>query len=746
LQNFPTVSHHNSNERLNGDGVDAWMSVCNSPPSPLRSPPLVTPSSSYQFVHENVVNSVASCNNQYNHQSYYHPQVGVGGGGNGMKQRSSSRLSPPSFSKEVAYNKDDNNNNAHLHQQHVTYLPTPSSPNNSQLSPPYSNHNNNHNNTLTSPLFGNFNVSSSSGGENANVPQFAALSCESEQRRRKSQHSRHQMNMQQHPSQEQPQSSAVGLLRQQQREITLYKKRNNNFSARNRQQQRDKSQVFLIIVVGLLFCCCVLVIFFAFNINHHITISSNSIVSKTLASPKTNNILTHPTKGDDDDDYTPLQVTTSNTTSTYVSSDVPTKRNLELFQFLPAISLPLTNHDRSYYTIRMNTYKRNEQLQISINHHAKCPGVAKIVVVWCDKVNQPPKRIKNHESGKVEIEYHELNTLNERYRIMNESTKTRGVLSLDDDLLRPCEALDAGFFRWTRSPERIVGFDARVHTIHNDDHKDSIGNGSKHDVWSYGFLSTTKKENKYSTILMRSAFIHRDYLNLYMQYVPRIIFDTVSTEFNCEDIAMSFFVSALTDGLVPLLADKFAVRSMVKLYDPEGISKTTEHKKKRDECVNNFAIELGLKGESGSGGTNTLTKEDPDTISKLYVNKGSNIQSIQRLKSHKLDPGIKSLFFWGAMQSANERPSLSYAPHVEPANMVEREQDLRELVSTWTMSNVGSKKKKIMKETSQEALLHGLIENTEQWKERWGGGNEKEEKHTEEKVKLPKKKKKKNKS
>ena len=36
---------------------------------------------------------------------------------------------------------------------------------------------------------------------------------------------------------------------------------------------------------------------------------------------------------------------------------------------------------------------------------------------------------------------------------------------MDDDVIRPCEAVDAGFFQWVRSPERMVGYDSRVHEV-----------------------------------------------------------------------------------------------------------------------------------------------------------------------------------------------------------------------------------------------------------------------------------------
>jgi len=118
--------------------------------------------------------------------------------------------------------------------------------------------------------------------------------------------------------------------------------------------------------------------------------------------------------------------------------------------------------DIEKYTIRVNTYRRNEQLLISLNHHSKCEGVAQIQVIWCDSENEPPLEVLHHPSGKVVVEKHIVNSLNERFHILL-PTPTLGILSMDDDVLRPCQAIDSGFFRWTRNPERMVGYDPRVH-------------------------------------------------------------------------------------------------------------------------------------------------------------------------------------------------------------------------------------------------------------------------------------------
>jgi len=104
---------------------------------------------------------------------------------------------------------------------------------------------------------------------------------------------------------------------------------------------------------------------------------------------------------------------------------------------------------------------------VSLNHHSQCEGVAQIQVIWCDSENDPPSQVTSHPSGKVTVERHSQNSLNERFRIML-PTPTVGILSIDDDVLRPCQAIDSAFFLWTRNPERMVGYDPRLHVDTTD--------------------------------------------------------------------------------------------------------------------------------------------------------------------------------------------------------------------------------------------------------------------------------------
>jgi len=85
---------------------------------------------------------------------------------------------------------------------------------------------------------------------------------------------------------------------------------------------------------------------------------------------------------------------------------------------------PIHSIDATQYTIRINTWRRNEQLLLSINHHSQCDNVKEIQVVWCDIENEVPDNILHHGSGKVKVEKHVVNSLNERFKVLIGECKT----------------------------------------------------------------------------------------------------------------------------------------------------------------------------------------------------------------------------------------------------------------------------------------------------------------------------------
>jgi glucuronyl/N-acetylglucosaminyl transferase EXT2 len=328
----------------------------------------------------------------------------------------------------------------------------------------------------------------------------------------------------------------------------------------------------------------------------------------------------------------------------------------------------LRDIDMEQFTVRVNTWKRLEQLRVSTIHHASCPGVAQVQVVWCEAQGEPPSWLLTL-NDKIVIERHSVNSLNERFHMLVEPP-TIGILSIDDDVLRPCLALDAGFVRWTQHPDRMVGFDARSHTVQGKKHGGS---------WAYGYLSTTERTNRYSMTLTRYAFLHRDYLRSYTNDLPPSIRSYIDEHFNCEDIAMTFWVSSHTNGQPPLLADFWAVKSQVKLYSDAAISSTSDHKAIRDICVDRFATLLKLK--------------------------------------HHLEPAIfvrNSGFECGADAGA----AASLADH----HGYERRQSLESTISRWKSAGPEVMIRELTSmrgDTSKEAFEAGLLKDTDPWKKRF---------------------------
>eukprot|EP00978_Attheya_sp_CCMP212_P019358 scaffold54191_cov45-Attheya_sp.AAC.4 len=135
----------------------------------------------------------------------------------------------------------------------------------------------------------------------------------------------------------------------------------------------------------------------------------------------------------------------------------PTENQALPLQCLERSFAPLVRLiDREKFTIQMNSWKRNEALEVSVGYLSKCKGTHQIQVVWCDEQGESPEFLL--ANPKVVIEHHKLNSFNERFNVITEPD-TKGILSIDDDIIYPCcEALDNAFFRWVHSLDLMVTF------------------------------------------------------------------------------------------------------------------------------------------------------------------------------------------------------------------------------------------------------------------------------------------------
>jgi glucuronyl/N-acetylglucosaminyl transferase EXT2 len=381
---------------------------------------------------------------------------------------------------------------------------------------------------------------------------------------------------------------------------------------------------------------------------------------------------------------------------------------------------PLRPIDREQYTVRINTYRRNLQLQTSVNHLLTCPGIAQIQIVWCDSELDPPI----FDDPKVVVERHEVNSLNERFHILEDSSlspfipPTLGILSIDDDVLRPCEAMDAGFFKWTDSPEYMVGYDIRSHVAmwrkeqleaenvelldDGDEGGDFNNDGMKEEQpmeetlpkWSYGPLSISTKTQKYSLVLPRFAFLHADYLKWYTHYIPPRIRKIIDQNLSCEDIAMSFFISSLNGGEVPLLADRWAISSQVKLNSGNKISSGSNHQELRNMCVDQFGFLLGLKD-----GFNSLVQQE--VISNLKTTQWGDL----RLHPLNYSREYGGLFGIGAHVEKNDKPLIIRD------DFIDRRKELVVMVRNWLdKDHKETSLKELIRKVRVKANEAGLLE------------------------------------
>jgi glucuronyl/N-acetylglucosaminyl transferase EXT2 len=374
--------------------------------------------------------------------------------------------------------------------------------------------------------------------------------------------------------------------------------------------------------------------------------------------------------------------------------------------------------DYQKYTVRLNTFQRDDQLRISVAHHASCPSVAQVVVVWYEAAGPVPTWLlqSNGTNAPIRVERHHVNSLNERFHILEVDDQTPfGILSIDDDVLAPCIALEAGFRRWTQYPDRMVGYDARTHEIVKSKH----GNDT---FWKYGYLSTTERTNRYSITLSRYAFVHRDYLDSYMTTMPASIRQKVADHLNCEDIALTFWVSACTQGQAPLLADYWALKSRLKLYVQKAISGSHGHKAIRDECVDEFATTLQLKTRLQTAvyvhhKQPPVAHDDHAADGEFWgPNETKHAQTMRRVRHGPTDDEFAGFFHCGNPTESSAVPAaldMEHTPYqLEFDGMIQR----------WKQDGLHSAVLEIknhQRDMIMPAYTAGLVEHSEPWEKKY---------------------------
>ncbi|KAG2500794.1 hypothetical protein HYH03_001556 [Edaphochlamys debaryana] len=244
----------------------------------------------------------------------------------------------------------------------------------------------------------------------------------------------------------------------------------------------------------------------------------------------------------------------------------------------PSVEFP----DR--FTLVLNSYKRPTLLQRSLAHYAQCKSVDALRVIWCEE-GLPPTRAQapGYYSDAKEVRYDIVSnaSLNNRFWPL-EGLRTEAVLSLDDDIIAPCEVLDELFAAWRQDPRNMAGFYPRLQVL-DDDCRYSYLQG----------FGTLTWHGAYSLVLTKAAMLHRDYLEAYSNHMPSAIRAHVDAVHNCEDLAMSTLVGA-TVGRPPVFVHSSRVLDLGKgLTKVKGISSGKKHGDIRSDCLNTFAREYG---------------------------------------------------------------------------------------------------------------------------------------------------------
>ena len=245
-------------------------------------------------------------------------------------------------------------------------------------------------------------------------------------------------------------------------------------------------------------------------------------------------------------------------------------------------------------TIRVNTFRRNDLLEGFLKYYTaekrmkECALLKEITVVWSDTENKPPldwektygpkvvsntdtKDSKNPITGPyVRFEVHEQNSLNNRF-VSLQDVPTEAVLSIDDDLIIPCDTLAQNLRTWTSFPRALVGFSPRMHGY------DALSGDTRYLRWQHTWWSGV-----YSIMLTKAAFMHRDYLSDFQRLVPQAFLQHVDDVRNCEDLALAY-VAAKQTNAAPVWANGIVYE--VSGQNLGGISAGGSHFETRSECL-----------------------------------------------------------------------------------------------------------------------------------------------------------------
>jgi len=254
------------------------------------------------------------------------------------------------------------------------------------------------------------------------------------------------------------------------------------------------------------------------------------------------------------------------------------------------------------FTIIMLTYDRNLILIEALLRLSGMKYLHKVIVVWNNPLD-PPKDLQWPDIGvKIEVIRAQGNSLNNRF-IPYDNIETEAILSMDDDIYLRHDEIELAFRVWRENRDRLVGFPGRHHA---------------YNVTSESFYYNSEHSCELSLVLTGGAFFHKFYSYVYTYELNHAVKQMVDDYMNCEDIAMNFLVSHITQKPPVKVTSRWTFRCP---GCPVALSADENHYEERNSCIGFFEKVFGynpLKRTQYRADSILFKTRLPSTMTKCF--------------------------------------------------------------------------------------------------------------------------------
>uniref|UniRef100_A0A1I7SL72 Glyco_transf_64 domain-containing protein n=2 Tax=Bursaphelenchus xylophilus TaxID=6326 RepID=A0A1I7SL72_BURXY len=222
------------------------------------------------------------------------------------------------------------------------------------------------------------------------------------------------------------------------------------------------------------------------------------------------------------------------------------------------------------YTVVILAYKRDDQLNYTLNSFDGLANLDKIIVIWNDVSRAVRKDIIPVIHVPIVVLKMKKNSLNNRF-LPIDLIETEAVLNMDDDFNVKHSVMDLMFEVWKSNRRAIVGPNYRYGTVYPDGKR------------QYGM----PKKGIYNMVLTSGAIIHRDLNIAYTTLMYPEIRSQIDEMLNCEDIAINFLAAHLYPplGAIKVTTDE----NTVGKFASTGLhQRGKSHYKDREKCLEDF--------------------------------------------------------------------------------------------------------------------------------------------------------------